>query len=357
MVFDREEFVVVPFRPLLGLRSGFWQTLMGRYWPVMEPPPKESPNNVSLEEEVELSDSDKIVLDWTPAEGKAKRRLVCFVHGLAGDSSSNYMVRWASLAQSRGYDSYRMNLRGCGPGEGKANKLYHSGRSDDLFEVLKWINKKHTGRPVTVVAVSLGANLSLKLAGEKGTSKIEGMDSLIAISAPLNLKACSERLSRFPTSIFDRYFLIELMKLIHKRQRSQPLEQSGRGGLAQEMIKSLPEPIWKSLPSLFNYSLKHFDEAFTAPLSGFKNADEYYALSSSYAFLESIRVKTLLIHSLDDPIVSPREYEALPSNPAITPVLTSAGGHVGFISDPWPGQRWLDRLIFRYLDWYGGHDG
>ena len=46
-----------------------------------------------------------------------------------------------------------------------------------------------------------------------------------------------------------------------------------------------------------------FDDAATAPLHGFRDADEYYTRSSSIHFLGRIKTPTLAVNAEDDPLL------------------------------------------------------
>jgi len=92
-------------------------------------------------------------------------------------------------------------------------------------------------------------------------------------------------------------------------------------------------------------TFREFDAAATAPLHGFRDADDYYARSSSAAFLGAVRTPTLLIHAEDDPFLPP---EVIPratvgANPRLRSLFTHAGGHVGFVAGPpWARCYWAE---------------
>jgi predicted alpha/beta-fold hydrolase len=96
-----------------------------------------------------------------------------------------------------------------------------------------------------------------------------------------------------------------------------------------------------------------FDDAATAPLHGFDGADDYYARSSSAGFIPAITTPTLIIHARDDPFLPAGAIPegAARSNPAVTPVITDHGGHVGFISGSIPGRPrfWAESVIAEWL--------
>lgn len=94
-----------------------------------------------------------------------------------------------------------------------------------------------------------------------------------------------------------------------------------------------------------------FDGAYTAPIHGFQSAQDYYTKSSAKQFLKNIKTNTLIIHSLDDPFMTP---SILPKNEDVSNhvkiELYKKGGHVGFVAgtilNP---QYWLEQRIVCYF--------
>jgi predicted alpha/beta-fold hydrolase len=99
-------------------------------------------------------------------------------------------------------------------------------------------------------------------------------------------------------------------------------------------------------------TLREFDERITAPLHGFANAEECYSATSCGGVLSSIKVNTLLIHALDDPLI-PEECipieEALGQNMRLE--ISKHGGHLGFLSSgmPWRQRQWLTQRILDFV--------
>ena len=80
-------------------------------------------------------------------------------------------------------------------------------------------------------------------------------------------------------------------------------------------------------------SIVEFDDLVTAPIHGFAGAADYYAQCSSGPRLGQIRRPTLLLSSLDDPLVAPSGVPALArENPCLSVIETQSGGHVGFVA-------------------------
>ena len=189
------------FRPLPPFTAGWAQTIAAVYWPQL-PAPQPTARHV-----VPLEDGDSLaVLENCPAGWRPGDRIVVLVHGLVGPAARKARCVHPQLLR-RGHCVMRVNLRNCGPGFGLARRLYHSGRSGDTRAVLCWLAKRFPESPVTQIGFSLGGNITLKMAGEDGDSPSGRLDSIVAVSAPVDLAACAARLERPENHFFDRYFV------------------------------------------------------------------------------------------------------------------------------------------------------
>ena len=99
-------------------------------------------------------------------------------------------------------------------------------------------------------------------------------------------------------------------------------------------------------------SVYEFDDRCVAPAGGFAGADDYYRRCSARQFLAAMAVPTLVIHALDDPWVPAAPYLSYEWRQAraITPLLPSGGGHVGFHGCG-STTPWHDRCI---ADFFAG---
>lgn len=97
-------------------------------------------------------------------------------------------------------------------------------------------------------------------------------------------------------------------------------------------------------------SIYQFDEQITAPLSGYRDAEDYYAHASSGPRLQEISLPTRILAARDDPIVSFSTIEQCSRSPHISLFVTESGGHLGYITNRAAvgDRRWLDQLI---VDW------
>ena len=327
---DKDRGPVSLFRPLPLLFHPHVQTVAALFWPSRR---ESYPSTHRL---LPLPDGDKlVVVVSTPSVWQPDRRTIVMVHGLCGCYGSRYMVRMAGKFYRRGLRAIRVNLRGCGSGVGLARRPYHSGRSEDVRHVIEWLARESPESPVTLVGFSLGGNVVLKMAGEDGARPSGRLDSLIAVSAPIDLSACSRLIEQPRNRIYDRYFVSRLRATVQELHRFFP---------------DLPPLV---LPR--QLTLRMFDDAYTAPRSGFRDAADYYARASSGPLVERIVVPTLLLSLRDDPFIAAAPFEQLPRRSNMDLCLTEYGGHLGFLG--FTGRRlnyrWMDEQL---IEWITRHD-
>lgn len=319
------------FEPLNVVRHGMVQTIASIYWPQVKSVPGISyRHSISIGRDGHLS-----VIENRPEAWQSGHRIVLLVHGLTGSEDSTHLIRLANAFMRRGILTIRMNMRGCGPGVGLSSGIYHSGRSEDTKSVLEWIGGRFPSSPVTQIGISLGGNATLKMAGEMGQSKPDFLDSIVSVSAPIDLALCSYRISHFRNIVFNRYFTGRLVSQINALSKKYP-----------DKVQALPSD-WKDGPM----SLARFDDLYVAPVSGFKSGADYYAKCSSSPFIGDIRCRSLLLTAADDPIIDPVSYRNLKYHPLQDVIITDHGGHAAWISnvkDSEFDRFWMDRAV---VDW------
>ena len=98
-------------------------------------------------------------------------------------------------------------------------------------------------------------------------------------------------------------------------------------------------------------TFEDFDNRYTAPLHGFKNAEDYWAKASSKPFLPQICIPTLLIDAKNDPLLAGPCYpiEEAKSNPQLFLEMPESGGHVGFITFNSRGEYWSETRAMSFI--------
>jgi len=102
------------------------------------------------------------------------------------------------------------------------------------------------------------------------------------------------------------------------------------------------------------WTVRQFDEAYTAPHHGFRDASDYYHRASAMRVIDHIRVPALIITAEDDPFVPASTFRdpAVTANPNITVVITPHGGHCAYVEpgdDGYDGY-WAEREVVRFID-------
>jgi len=155
----------------------------------------------------------------------------------------------------------------------------------------------------------------LKLAAEWGSSTPPWLRSIATVSPCIDFARAAEALDTgFLPRLMQRQFVRDLKLLVRRRH----VLDGGSFSLdGLERVRTVRE----------------FDDRFTAPLSGYEDADDYYTRASVGPRLDLIDVPTLMVTARDDPVVPFESFglPALESNPGITLLAPEHGGHVGFI--------------------------
>jgi len=293
------------FKPAWWLRSPHLQTL----WPVFF---KKRHELDLLPEQVELDDGDFIDLCWSK---KDSEKTVLILHGLEGDINSHYINGIIHQLQRAGYRPVLMHFRGC---SGRINRLaraYHSGETGDLATIVEHVRKVTGHYPYAAIGYSLGGNVLLKWLGE--TSENNPLKKAVAVSVPFRLHDAAARLQLGVSKIYREHLLKSLRKTYIKK------------------FKKIKSPIDVDVDQL--KSFWDYDDKVTAPLHGFDGAQDYYDSCSSRQYLSGISIPTRIIHSVDDPFMFDTTAPAVAElSPDIDLLLTSGGGHVGFVSGTSP---------------------
>lgn len=288
--------------------------------------PRSEPKTVSV------SHGDKIVMEVTkPKNWKETDPIVLCVHGLCGSHSSSYLLRLVNRLEPLGIQVVRFNMRGCGSGKGLAKQIYHSGRSEDVFEALKVLKNEFPHAPITLIGFSLGGNIVLKLMGELGSLGGHFVDRVIAVSPPVDLTTSSLRIQIAADGMYERYFYRRLRKDVHDLHRK---------------FRDLP-PI--QLPR--RLKLAEFDAIYTVPRVGYTSVSDYYSRCSSLHYVEDITTPCQILWSHDDPIVDHSSLDTLRLPSHIEIYKTKTGGHMGYLGNPSNprGFFWLDSVLEEWI--------
>lgn len=277
-------------------------------------------------------DGDFIDVDFAeslPVFGTAQtapvaRPLLVLFHGLEGSSRSHYAEAFAEFATEHGWAFAVPHFRGCSGELNLAPRAYHSGDFEEIGWIVARLRQQHDaagGGPVFAAGVSLGGNALMRWAGEAGAEASHFVSAVASISAPLDLAAGGLAIGQgFNKLAYTRMFL---------------------GTMKPKALAKLDQH-----PGLFDReallqvnNLHSFDDLFTAPLHGFRDADDYWARGSAKPHMHRIRVPALALNALNDPFVPAASLPlANEVGSHVTLWQPAHGGHVGFPAGTLPGH-------------------
>ena len=330
MVAASEAFAPEPFVPRPVLTGGHRMTLYA--WARRRRFPRLPPAEARL---FRVADDTEVLghCHWQPERGRALT--VVLLHGLEGSSDGHYMRGMADKAWAAGFNVVRLNQRNCGGTEHLSRGLYHSGLTADPLEVMR-ILAGDDGLPRFAVAgYSLGGNIALKLAGELAGHDRTRVVAVAAVSPPIELGVCVDALERRQNVAYHWNFLRGLRGRMRRKARLFP-------------------GAWDIAPLRGIRTVRAFDDAYTAPYHGFAGAADYYHRASARRVLDRLAVPALLITADDDPFVpsATARDPALAAVPGLTRVVTTHGGHCGYIAPPaFAGDDgyWAERQVMAFL--------
>jgi len=283
----------------------------------------------------DVADDARVLAHCHRHPGELRRTLI-LLHGLEGSSMAHYMRGISEKAWAAGWNVVRLNQRNCGGTERLSRGLYHSGLTHDVHFVMRELLQRDGVPAVAVAGYSLGGNLALKLAGELGDAAPEGLAAVCAVSPTMDLAVCVKALERRSNIPYEWNFVRNLKGRMRRKAAAFP------GSFSLDPLKR----IW---------TVRQFDEAYTAPHHGFRDASDYYYRASAMRVIDRIRVPALIIAAEDDPFVPASTFRdpAVTSNPNITVVLTPHGGHCAYVErgDGSYDGYWAEREIVRFIDW------
>jgi hypothetical protein len=179
----------------------------------------------------------------------------------------------------------------------------------------------------------LGGSVVLNALSEEGDRALPF--AAAAACVPFRLEPCVEHLRHGFARVYQEKMLKDLRTVLSQKHSEVPLP---------------PSVDWQCVLQARDFI--DFDNAFTAPLHGFRDARDYYAKCECGPALRHIRTPTLIVNAADDPLMVPGIAPAQSDlSPSITLEITRHGGHLGFVAAGPLGRPsyWLDQRLFRFL--------
>ncbi len=259
--------------------------------------------------EIPLSDGSGDRLAARCHEGRSPDLpTIILIHGLTGCENSRHILQSAEAWLNQGAPVIRLNLRGSPPGRSIARDHYHMNRLGDLADACRFVvdllpRTRQNG--IVMIGFSFGGALAMRLACSSFLP--EEVNSVVSVSAPLDLEAASRRIGERRNRIYERWLLSRLVN--ETRPVLQRAPPAVRAGVARAR------------------HIRDFDDVLTCREAGFRDALDYYRSCAPLRDIDLLRIPALVIHADDDPWVPPPPAIR---HPLLTMKLTRGGGHVGF---------------------------
>jgi len=287
------------------------------------------PSFDSARHRLELPDGDFMDLDCSLSKND---RVVILLHGLEGAADRPYMLGMANAFHQIGFDSIRVNLRGCSGEPNRMLKTYHSGATEDLQSVIDYVLQVAKHEHIVILGFSLGGNIVLKYTGDQAERIDSKIKIAIGISVPIDLASCSNTIGKLDNVLYNHRFLKNLRDKVR---------------LKKDIL--LPSMDYHQLLEAKNF--KEFDHWFTAPANGFKSGPDYYERCSSKQGLKDVHIPTLLLSAKDDTFLGEEcyPYQIAEQNPNFHFLSPKHGGHVGFSGDNRNGMLYSEYQVVEFV--------
>ena len=324
-----EAFEMTQYSPAWWLPGAHTQTLWGKLF-------RREPLQPTVMERWDTPDGDFLDIHRLEATSPSPAARLLVLHGLEGTIRSHYAQALLGEARTRGWAADMLIFRSCGDEMNRTRRFYHSGETTDLALVVNRLVEESPGQPLVLVGVSLGGNVLLKYLGEQGTKLPPQIKAAAAISVPFDLARSSRHINKGFARVYQRHFLRSL------REK------------AFEKLERFPDLIPRERLAAMR-TMHDFDDVITAPLHGFRDADDYYSRSSSLGWIGRVSIPTLLLSAVDDPFLPADVLDQVRAeanrNPLLELDFPPHGGHAAFITgaNPFHPDYYAERRACQFL--------
>mgnify|MGYP006267943577 CR=1 FL=1 len=279
-------------------------------------------------EQLTLSDGDVLHLDWVD---RNSRQLVILTHGLEGNSDRPYMKGMARFFAEQGWDVLAWNCRTCTGEMNEQLRLYNHGDIEDIGEVVTHALRTKDYENIALVGFSMGGSILMKYLGVHGKEVPAPIRAGVAFSSPCDLEASVQALELPGNKFYKNRFLKSLRpKIAAKAERFPGVVDISNFDRIQE---------WRD-----------FDNFFSAPINGYRDADDFYYQASAKNYMSGTDRPVLLVNAQNDPILLPAcsPVSLCEQHPLIYLEMPKKGGHVGF-DLPRNTWAWSELRAFEFV--------
>ena len=317
----------IEYRPTPWIFNGHLMTILGV---IFRPLPKLTFHRVVLP----VDDiGSTIAMDWH-THPTAGQPILLILHGLTGGSDNEY-IRWMTQYATEKFHLCCVvsHARGCGRSQLTSPRSFCAAHTNDLRVSLKYLRSiVGSDTPIFAVGYSLGAGILTKYLGEENNQC--SLEGAIICCASFNMLLSTANMEQWLHSrTYNRRLTNNLIRYIQQHEHHFLHEES-------DLRLNLPQAYQAR-------TVRDFDTRVIIPQYGFRDVEHYYEEASSHQWLKHIRVPTLILSAIDDPICP---IEGLPNedilqNPAIIAIKTLEGGHVSYLQGWWPKEFSYDNTV------------
>ncbi|XP_033010913.1 phospholipase ABHD3 [Lacerta agilis] len=310
----------------------------GRIQTLLRPFITSRPSVEYRNELITATDGGQISLDWFDNHDSIHypdssiRPTILLLPGLTGTSKESYILHMIQESKTLGYRCVILNYRGIAGENLLTPRTYCAANTEDLETVIHYVHNLYSSALLMAAGVSMGGMLLLNYLGKTGRET--PLKAAAIFSAGWNVFESAESLEKPVNWLLFNYYLTSCLQSSIIRHR--------------EMFDKL-----------FNMNLvmkaktiREFDKQFTSVMFGYPTIEDYYADASPCRRLKRIGIPVLCLNAMDD-VFSPNHaipVEIAKQNPNVALILTSCGGHIGFLEGLWPRKcTYMDRVFKQFV--------
>jgi predicted alpha/beta-fold hydrolase len=315
------------YRPTPWIFNGHLMTIFGTLFRPLLP--------ISFERILLTVDNSggTIAVDWH-TRPYPRQPILLILHGLTGGSDNEY-VRWMIFAASSKLDLCCVvaHARGCGRSKLTSPKTFCSANTDDVRASVKYIRSMvGEDTPIFAVGYSLGAGILTKYLGEEGNQC--SLQGAIVCCASFDMHLSTSNLEQWLNlRLYNRRLANNLIRYLQHHE--------------EHFLKPTSTVNINLNNAYQSKTVRDYDIHVVVPLYGYRDVEHYYTEASSNKWIKYIRIPTLILSAIDDPIcpVDGLPTEDVLMNSYIIAIKTLEGGHVSYLQGWWPKSFSYDNIV------------